>query len=835
MAGENCTFMGECKCFVTIEGVVADCSKLNLTSSRLPVFHNGVIAIDLSHNKLTDFPTVLPVNLVHLNLSFNNLEGNVVNTYTLTFGTALKSLKLDNNNLSYVSNLKNVFDKFENLTLLSMKYKFTPRNTSFFVGLLENLVHLTQLDYNGYNHGTVSSLFDGHNNSLQRLDLSGSDGTCYMEHIGKDMFQNLTDLKSISVSYCGVKSVDLGVFEHLFMLQHLDISNNKQLTLDVLANLTFSDPSSIQQLVVNQVHCTFGLTTEIREEHVKPWSETNLTELSVASNRIALLQVQVLKMLPKSLQVINIADNQLMYGLYVFHLANLENLKTLNISYQINSHSPTITDFLEQCKDRREKMKLPLRSSEIQSILQHGYYDTNFTMYIPPRLTTIFVSQTRYTLSVQNLFILANNAVTKLIANKNLFFEIRAPMMGLQRLEHVDLSENMGSFIAGDSFIDCKNLKVLNLSYNFLGSCMENDTNGNVFNHLYNLEVFDLSYNRILSLSNQAFKSFYNIKNLTLSFNKLCEWNVDVEHMKNLELLDLSYNEIPIFNEKMIRALESLRPLGVTKINLYKNPLHCSCESLEFLKWMNRSTRVHFIHMENYTCHFANGTKGAIGDIQSLVVRMERQCAKYSTLITMCVLGMFVFFIVVVKGLLYRYKWRIKYMYYNAKSRYKARRCEKKEHPVKYRFDAFISFAEEDQHLFIDEILRIERSEHVRYCIHSRDFIPGTNIADNIVNTIRNSRRTVCMLSINYVRSLWCMFEFNMARMEGIYSASRHGENVTLLVVLNENVIAHRDLSPSMISLMESQSYLKFPTDKKELRAFWEKFSIYLQDFTETL
>ncbi|XP_061166376.1 toll-like receptor 4 [Saccostrea echinata] len=836
VSGENCTSSGLCSCSVTRNGIRADCGNLNISDKDLPVFTDRVTEINLSHNNLTKFPTTLPSNMIYLDLCNNDLEENVINTSSLTFGNSLLILKLDNNvKLRNISSLKTVFDRFVNLKNLSMKNtpkdQFSLRRNSFPERLLENLVHLIRLDFNGYNHGVVSDLFNGFNNSVEELDLSGNNGSCSIDIIGRDMFEYLTKIRFISISYCRVISVNSGAFEHLFYLNHLDISNNEKLTLDVLKNLTFSRPSSIRKLCVNNVQCTFGLTTEIRVEHVSAWNETNLEDLHIASNRIAYLDRLVLGMLPKTLRIVNIADNQLIYGSYLYELQSLESLTILNISFQVNTRAPTIANLFEECESRKLRRHSPLRRLRFPN--WETRINPTFTFYMPPRLQTIYVDRTRYSLSVSSGLILANNSVTHLHASRNLFFEIRSPMLGLQKVEHVDLSKNVGDFLVANSFYDCKNLKFLNLSYNFLGRCLENDTEGNIFNGLYNLETFDLSYNRILSLSKMMLKSFHNIKYLNISFNKLSEWNVEMEHMKRLELLDLSYNEISIFSDKTIRDLNSIRHSNTTQINLYNNPLRCSCESLQFLKWMNSSKYIRFIHVEKYICHFSNGTTRRIGDIHWLILQMERECSSYSAIITICVLAIFAFATHLVRGILYRYRWRIRYIYYNAKRKYK--NSEKKIFPTKFRFDAFISYAEEDRGLFIDDILRLEKSESARYCLHCRDFIPGTNIADNIINAIRNSRKTVCMLSINYLKSRWCMFEFNMARMESIYSTYRHGENVIFLVVLNDSVAAHKDLSPSMINLMESQSYLKYPKDRKETPAFWEKFSIKLQDFTGTL
>ena len=78
-------------------------------------------------------------------------------------------------------------------------------------------------------------------------------------------------------------------------------------------------------------------------------------------------------------------------------------------------------------------------------------------------------------------------------------------------------------------------------------------------------------------------------------------------------------------------------------------------------------------------------------------------------------------------------------------------------------------------------VRKLEDEHGLRLCFHERDFIPGRPIAENIIQAIMNSRRTLILLSKNFLKSKWCRYEFNMARIEGIYS--REGENVLFVVM----------------------------------------------------
>ncbi|KAH3870814.1 hypothetical protein DPMN_034004 [Dreissena polymorpha] len=96
-----------------------------------------------------------------------------------------------------------------------------------------------------------------------------------------------------------------------------------------------------------------------------------------------------------------------------------------------------------------------------------------------------------------------------------------------------------------------------------------------------------------------------------------------------------------------------------------------------------------------------------------------------------------------------------------------------------YQFDAFISYEEDNTRFILDDVIPRLETENVSLCLHQRDFLPGNEISDNIIHAIQSSRKTVVILSNAFLKSKWCMYEFNMGRMESIYS---RGEEFRLLL-----------------------------------------------------
>ncbi|CAC5395033.1 TLR13 [Mytilus coruscus] len=143
-----------------------------------------------------------------------------------------------------------------------------------------------------------------------------------------------------------------------------------------------------------------------------------------------------------------------------------------------------------------------------------------------------------------------------------------------------------------------------------------------------------------------------------------------------------------------------------------------------------------------------------------------------------------------------------------------------------YVYDAFISYSENDQKFIIEECIKnLEGNGNMKLCIHQRDFIPGEEITQNIISAIQNSRKTICIISRSFLESYYCMFEFNMARMESIHS--RNGKNVIFLVFYEK--LLPEELPLVLYELIQKQSYIEYPNDEHGNVIFWDKIKDAIQ------
>uniref|UniRef100_T1IK29 TIR domain-containing protein n=1 Tax=Strigamia maritima TaxID=126957 RepID=T1IK29_STRMM len=99
-------------------------------------------------------------------------------------------------------------------------------------------------------------------------------------------------------------------------------------------------------------------------------------------------------------------------------------------------------------------------------------------------------------------------------------------------------------------------------------------------------------------------------------------------------------------------------------------------------------------------------------------------------------------------------------------------------------YDAFVSYSSEDEDWITDFFVPgLETSTPpYKLCLHNRDWPAGEFITDQIVKSVESSRRTIIVLTDNYLKSVWSRLEFDIAYQQGLKDQVRR----VLVVVPNE-------------------------------------------------
>lgn len=135
-------------------------------------------------------------------------------------------------------------------------------------------------------------------------------------------------------------------------------------------------------------------------------------------------------------------------------------------------------------------------------------------------------------------------------------------------------------------------------------------------------------------------------------------------------------------------------------------------------------------------------------------------------------------------------------------------------------YDAFVSFSHKDQD-FVDKHLipQLEKNNDHNYklCIHYRDFIVGEFIPSQIVYSVENSRRTIIVLTPNFLDSVWGRMEFRTAHLQAI----KEGCARVIIVMLED--VSNEKLDPELKAYITMNTYVKWGDP-----LFWEKLKYAL-------
>ncbi|KAJ2945212.1 hypothetical protein O0L34_g9281 [Tuta absoluta] len=133
------------------------------------------------------------------------------------------------------------------------------------------------------------------------------------------------------------------------------------------------------------------------------------------------------------------------------------------------------------------------------------------------------------------------------------------------------------------------------------------------------------------------------------------------------------------------------------------------------------------------------------------------------------------------------------------------------------RYDVFISFCYADEQIVCNEIVAKLDQEYA-VCVHYRDWNPGDMIPAQIWTSVEQSRRTLVVLSRNFVKSLWGLLEFRSAYISGLNDG-----RVRVVMVVLDDVLESQDLELELRAYIKLNTYVKWGDPW-----FWDKLRFAL-------
>ena len=743
--------------------------------------------IDISDNPIVE---VNKEDFAHLRLSpihqleMKNCKLTGLNKQTFFYVPGLTIMNLSGNKLSTLPD-----DILLNLTKLSILYVEGNRFHSIIPAWFVNTISTINLGSNGIQSLNVTTRINLSNVTDLALDNNKLD-TLYGHAFNKLGLYNLIDL---SLRQCSLLRIDPYAFGNLTNLTSLRLSENK-LTAQGLQKGLIGISSSLQNLYLDNLHLE-DMTRDIFS-HL---SDNNITTLILDTSEIKNIPNGTFQHFGK-LRTLSLKNNKII-EIDAGCFKPLSNLDTLLLSknklvYCIDTSdaglSPTLTyidisgNLIQRIEPKcvRGLDQLELYKVENNKLGRSGLLKGTFTG----------MGFLKLDLSHNQLTVLANDTLNNMSSLTELY-----------------IKDNKITHIETGCFEGLSSLSVLSFGHNpTLGNII--DSLQIAFKHIRTLRTLDLSSCGIGKLVVGLLQSLPQLDVLILTDNGIISWEPDLFHCQvSLSVLHLRHNRIVTMNSSSVQYLPALR-----EIYLESNPLICSCNLLQFRDWILSGRFFVDINVndpKSYACALPPKVKG----VPLLDVDLGfKVCGPIDAIIGGSVGGFAFVLLVVFSVIMYRYRWYIRYGCFLLKGRLRQRRNQ--ERLLDCEYDAFVSYNHGDQRWVIEHLLpELEYRGNIRLCLHDRDWLAGPDVADNIIDSIENSHKTILILSNHFAQSQWCELEMSMAQHKLLTSQK------DVLVLVLKDPIDDCYMTNRLRHLMTTQTYLAWEEgDPKKVRRFWK-------------
>ncbi|XP_059210221.1 toll-like receptor 2 type-2 [Centropristis striata] len=766
------------------------------------------LSCNCSCRGFTQVPSVTDRALT-LDLSFNNIT--TVTGDDLTGHARLKALSLRGNRLAVVD--PSAFDSLSGLKELDLSNNQLSALNHKWFRKLEALVELNLLN-NPYSCLGPRPLFEG----LIRLRRLGFGGPA-LEEIKRGDLSGVTQLEELTVYANNLKRHESGALGDVWPLGHVTLNlhtpflTNTSLASAVLADVSYPETP----ILLEDIHL-------IGNESVQPFREP-------ARRRVRQL----------AFHNFSVSDEAIVNLLVVWDGVPLTSLHLDGVTltgegrWERAHHT-----------DHKSFDEFFVRNVVVLNVFKFvSFLELGFLLYYPRKVSVInaqvFVMpcKTSHLLRSLQYLDLSDNLLTEMTLVETLcngdgslkdlrvlnvsgnalqsLSTMSRQVTKLSKLTHLDISRN-GYSSMPPSCSWPSTLRYLNISRAKLTTitpCLP-----------VTLEVLDLSYNNL--------KSFILVlpvlKELHLSGNKILRLPPGLL-FPNLQTLTMQSNTLNMFGRSDLLLYKKLQDLQAGQ-----NKFVCSCDFVDFLQSALKGGEVVQLSdgEESYVCDSPLSLQDKpVAGVHLSVLECHRVlCVSLSC-------GLALLFGNVTFYLLWRFHafWFLKMMLAWLRAKHSSKRRRRHldgESDGLLSYDAFVSYSERDaswvENFLVPELEEPRQSDEdsatrtpprpLTLCLHKRDFLPGKWIMDNIISAMERSRRTVFILSENFVQSDWCRYELDFSHFQ-LFDGKAGGEVAILILLepLSKDDIPKRFYK--LRKLMSSTTYLEWPQDEEKTGEFW--------------
>ncbi|WAR04222.1 TLR4-like protein [Mya arenaria] len=237
-----------------------------------------------------------------------------------------------------------------------------------------------------------------------------------------------------------------------------------------------------------------------------------------------------------------------------------------------------------------------------------------------------------------------------------------------------------------------------------------------------------------------------------------------------------------------MKQIDKITKRKLLLINLANNNFKCNCTDIEFVRYIQQKILVH---------------------------DLKKECASYTLLIVVASILVSAFLSILTGGIIYRYRWDLRYLYYSTKFRMKGYMPVDADQN-RFRHDVFVSYNDQERHFVIVDLLHeLEKSRSLKLCIHERDFFLGGMVTENIVYAINNSRKTDTSFNGAHGKPLV------QIRVE--HGQDEGNQDWNKCPVYRLDGRNHDNLPLEVIDAIRNHTYIQHPREREHMNMFWDR------------
>ncbi|XP_041806520.1 toll-like receptor 8 [Chelmon rostratus] len=805
----NCYFWNPCGKVVTImDDSFADLTKLQ--------------ALDLSLNNLTKVPKGLPKSLHTLKMGSNKIEyiseddlrglqnlkilkihGNCprcqnapfpcVPCQNISLGihpnafhslTQLEILNLGGNSLNHLK--PSWFERLNKLKQLFLAFNFLLKAITEEASFLTYLPKLEKIDLS-FNfalkyYPTTINLSKEFSNlvSLRTLHLEG----LVFQNIGPDTLKPLYQLKNLSALNLGTNFIihsDPTIFSKFSHLKMIYLAENRLYPIPAQSpphpSEGYNQRSGLSISSLIKPHPK-DFSYELSHSLVKQECFDSGRVLILSSNNLFFISPEQFKGYG-NIACLNLSRNGFSAAPNGTEFSSLPDLTYLDLSFN------KIDLAYDYAFKNLKKLQVLDLSYNAHYFKAFGVtHNLNFTKNLPALRVLNMSYNSIYTLTTKQMY---SKSLAELQFTNNYLGTLWKQRDGsytmlftnLTNLTILDISYNHITKIPDDVYEYLpRNLTKLSISHNSL-----TDFTWDNLRFFHQLQILDLSFNSLVNVTRMNSNGTHTLTFLDLSHNHIFHLdNGFLKGAKSLKVLSLSNNKLTIINQSTFQPKPENQ---IQTLFLHGNLFQCTCDSLDFILWIeNSDIKIPRLTTE-VTCDTPANQKDKV-----LIYFDINECVNGSQAFLMYILShFFIIVFMVVTTVAHLFYWDASYVLHYVKAKMKGYSSFNSPDSA---YGVFVTYDTKDPHVsdWVMRNLRVKLEEEGEkqypLCLEERDWPPGVPLVDNLTQSIRYSHKTLFVLTEGYVKTGVFKLAMYLAHQRLL------DENVDVIVLLMlEPVLQH--------------------------------------------